>query len=107
MKNCPLQQRIRFETKERESIQTIGPDEMHLMDHRELADDIAQPLSIIYEKSWQYGKVLERGKTKPSLKEGKKEGIIGQSSLTFVPSKIAQQILLVAVVKHREEKDDQ
>ncbi|KFO97224.1 RNA-directed DNA polymerase from mobile element jockey, partial [Calypte anna] len=84
---------------------SMGPDGMHPRVLRELAEVIARPLSIIFSKSWVTGEVPEDWRianVTPVYKKGKKEdpGNYRPVSLTSIPGKVMEQLVLVTISRH-------
>ncbi|GAB0186867.1 mitochondrial enolase superfamily member 1 [Grus japonensis] len=76
---------------------------------RELTDVIAKPLSIIFERSWRTEALPEDWKktnVTPVFKKGKEEdpGNYRPVSLTSIPGKVMEQLILDVISKHVEEK---
>ncbi|GAB0177007.1 mitochondrial enolase superfamily member 1 [Grus japonensis] len=87
----------------------MGPDGMHSRVLRELADVIAMSLSVIFERSWRTGEVPEdwrKANVTPVFKKDKKEdlGKYRPVSLTSIPGKVMEQLILGTISKHVEEK---
>ena len=83
------------------------PDEIHLRVLRELAEVIAEPPSIIYQHSLLTGEVPEDWRlasVTPIYKKGCKEdpGNYRPVSLTSVPGKIMEQIVLREITRHMQ-----
>ena len=82
---------------------------MHPRVLREQANVIAEPLSIIFERSWRTGEVPEdwrKANVTPVFKKGKKEdpGNYRPVSLTSIPGKVMEQLFLEVINKQVEEK---
>ncbi|KAK4817671.1 hypothetical protein QYF61_023950 [Mycteria americana] len=75
--------------------------------YSDLADVLTKPLSIIYQQSWLTGEVpadWRLANVTPIFKKGRKEdpGNYRPVSLTSVPGKLMDQIILSAITRHVE-----
>ncbi|KFQ89025.1 hypothetical protein N337_00969, partial [Phoenicopterus ruber ruber] len=84
---------------------SMGPDAIHPRVVKELMDAMAEPLSIIYQRSWESEEVPVDWKLAnviPICKEGIKElpGNYRPVSLTSAPGKVMEKIMLGAIDRH-------
>uniref|UniRef100_A0A669Q825 Reverse transcriptase domain-containing protein n=1 Tax=Phasianus colchicus TaxID=9054 RepID=A0A669Q825_PHACC len=89
---------------------SMGPDGMHPQVLRELEEVIAEPLSVIFERSWRTTEVPEDWRIANVtlvFKKSKKEdpGNYRPVSLTSVPGKVMEQLVLDAISRQLEEKE--
>jgi len=81
----------------------MGPGGMHPRVLRELADVIAEPLSIIFERSWttEVPEDWRKANVTAIFKKGKKEdpGNYRPVSLTFISGKVMEQLILDVISK--------
>ncbi|KFQ27903.1 hypothetical protein N332_06187, partial [Mesitornis unicolor] len=87
---------------------SIGPDGIHPRVLRELAEVLTKPLSIIYQQSWLTGEVpvdWRLANVTLIYKRGQKEdpGNYRPVSLTLVPGKVMEQIILSAITRHMQD----
>ncbi|KAK4812180.1 hypothetical protein QYF61_009072 [Mycteria americana] len=84
---------------------SMGPDEIHPRVLRELAEELAKPLSIICQQSWLTGEIPHNWRlanVMPIYKKGWKEdlGNYRSVSLTSVLGKIMEQFILSVLNRH-------
>ena len=82
---------------------------MHSQVLRELTDIIAKTVSIIFERSWRTGEVFEgwrKTNVTPVFKNGNQEdpGNYRLVSLTSIPGKVMEQLIVDVISKLAEKK---
>ncbi|RMC17993.1 hypothetical protein DUI87_04869 [Hirundo rustica rustica] len=87
---------------------SMGPDGIHPRVMRELADELAKPLSIIYQQSWLTGEVpddWELANVTPIHKKGGREDPSNYRpvSLTSAPGKIMEQFILSVMTQNLQD----
>jgi len=82
---------------------SMGPNGMHPRVLRELADVIAEPLSITFERSWRTG---EKPMSLQSSKRARRrtQESYRPVSLTSIPGKVMERLILDVISKQVEEK---
>ena len=88
---------------------SMGPDGIHPRVLRELAEELAKLLSIIYQQSWLSGEVpvdWQLANVTPIYKKGRRAdlGNYRPVSLTSVPGKLVEQIVLRVITRHLQGK---
>ncbi|KFQ80870.1 hypothetical protein N335_03455, partial [Phaethon lepturus] len=91
-----------------DSHKSMGPDGIHPRVLRELAEELAKPLSTIYQQSWLTGEVpgdWRLANVTPIYEKGRKEdpGNYRPVSLTSVPRKIMEPFVLRVLTGHLQD----
>ncbi|RMB90796.1 hypothetical protein DUI87_32789 [Hirundo rustica rustica] len=91
-----------------DTYKSMGPDGIHPRVRRELADELAKPLSTIYQQSWLTGEVPDDWKLASVTLIHKKGGKEDPSnyrpvSLTSAPGKIMEQFILGAITQNLQD----
>ncbi|KAK4828719.1 LOW QUALITY PROTEIN: hypothetical protein QYF61_000557 [Mycteria americana] len=89
----------------------MGMDGIHPRILRELVEVLTKPLPIIYQQSWLIGEVpvdWRLANVMPIYKKGQKEapGNYKPVSLTLMPGKVMEQIILSAITQHVQDNQD-
>jgi len=109
-KDLPLLEEdwVRDHLSKLDTHKSMDPKGKHSRVLRDLADVIAKPLSIIFERSWrtEVPEDWRKAKVTPVFKKGKKEdpGNYRPVSLTSIPGKLMEQLILDVISKQTEEK---
>ncbi|KFP65327.1 hypothetical protein N322_00874, partial [Cariama cristata] len=87
---------------------SMGLGGIHSRILKELADELAKPISIIYQQSWLTGEVPDDWRlanVTPFYKMGRKEdlGNYRPVSLTSVQGKVMEQIILSEITRHMQD----
>ncbi|KFO99550.1 hypothetical protein N300_13699, partial [Calypte anna] len=87
---------------------SMGPDGIHPRVMKELVEELAKPLAIIYQQSWLTGDIPDDWKlanVTPIHKKGWKEdpGNYRPVSLTSVPGRVMEQVILSAITQHLQD----
>ncbi|KAK4816002.1 hypothetical protein QYF61_010870 [Mycteria americana] len=88
---------------------SMGPDGIHPRVRRDLAEVLTKPPAILYEQSWLTRDVpvdWSLVNVMPIYKKGRKEnpGNYRPVSLTLVPGKVMEQVMLSAITWHVQDK---
>ena len=88
-----------------DTYKSMGPYGIHPRVLRELAEELARTLSIIYQQSWLTGEDLDDWRitsVTPIYKKGQKEDLWNYRSvsLTLMPGKIMERFILSALTRH-------
>ncbi|KFO62214.1 hypothetical protein N302_02598, partial [Corvus brachyrhynchos] len=90
---------------------SMGPDGIHSRVMKELLEEFAELLSIIYHHSWLTREVMDKeaiwrlARVMLIHKKGQKEdlGNYRPISLTSLPDRVMEQIILSAITQHKQD----